>query len=238
VISALFPPGISTFAGKIDYVIDLIFVLAAVWFVILQGAVIYFAARYRRRPGVKAAFVAGNSWKQLAWILVPAIVVLACDLGIDAAGSDTWLTVKGSAPPAAVTVQVTARQFSWQFTYPDANGAFGAGHDLAESALHVPAGQVVHVILQSSDVIHDFYVPDLRLKQDIVPGRKITAWFVATKPGTYEIACSQLCGPAHFGMRAELVVQTESDYAAWLKAERDAQNKKTASAAPATRGNG
>jgi cytochrome c oxidase subunit 2 len=94
--------------------------------------------------------------------------------------------------------------------------------------LHVPVSKVIRLELESEDVIHDFFVPDLRLKQDIIPGRTISAWFEATKPGTYEIACSQLCGPAHFGMRGELVVQTEADYEAWLKQERAAARTKAA----------
>jgi cytochrome c oxidase subunit II len=230
-ISRLFPANISTYGGQIDHVIDLIFVVIAVWFVLAQSLLVYFAIHYRRKPGIKAAFYRGHTWRQLSWVLVPAMLVLACDLGIDAAGGATWETVKGSLPPAAVTVQVTGQQFSWQFTYPDANGQFGTGKDLVEDTMHVPVNQVIHVVLQSADVIHDFYVPDLRLKQDVVPGRKITAWFEATKTGEYETACSQLCGPAHFGMQARLVVQTAVDYAAWLSAERSAHGKKTAGAA-------
>ncbi len=233
-ISRLFPPNISTFGAEIDHVIDLIFLLVVVWFAIVQGLLIYFAIRYRRRPGVKATYVTGNSWKQLAWIMVPTVLVLICDLGIDAAGGDVWHEVKGSLPPPGVTVQVTAQQFSWQFTYPGPDGTFGTGHDLVGTTLHVPVGQVVHVVLQSKDVIHDFFVPELRLKQDIIPGRRITAWFAATKAGTYEIACSQLCGPAHFGMRGKLVVDTAQDYATWLATERAAQNK----TAGATTGHG
>ena len=237
-ISHYFPSGISTFSGNIDYVIDLIFILAAAWFVILQGLVIYFAIRYRRRPGVKAAYITGESWRQFAFVLVPVALALVCDLGIDAAGSDTWEAVKGTLPPPALTVHVMAQQFSWKFTYPDEEGKFGTGHELVEDSLHVPAGQVVHVLLESKDVIHDFFVPDLRLKQDILPGRKITSWFNATKPGTYEIACSQLCGPAHFGMRGKIVVDTPSDYTNWLAAERAAQAKKAATDTSSTRGNG
>ncbi len=237
-ISQTFLPGISTFSGSIDHVINLIFVLAVGWFIVLQGLVIYFAVRYRRRPGVKASFITGESWGQLAWVLVPVALALVCDLGIDAAGGDTWETVKGDLPPPAVTVHVMAQQFSWKFTYPGEDGKFGTGHDLVEDALHVPAGQVVHVVLESKDVIHDFFVPALRLKQDILPGRAITAWFNASEPGTYEIACSQLCGPAHFGMRGKVVVDTPNDFNTWLTAERAAQAKKAAADTSATRGNG
>lgn len=233
VIANWFPPNVSTYGGEIDSVIQLIFYFSLFWFVLLQGALLLFAVRYRRKAGVRAAFVRGESARQVSWILVPAVLVLICDLGIDAAGGRAWETVKGSFPPPAVTVHVTASQFVWQFTYPGPDGRFGAGQDLKSDSLHVPVGKVVRLVLQSEDVIHDFFVPELRLKQDIVPGRKIPAWFEATKPGTYEIACSQLCGPAHFDMRGELVVQSEADYETWLKQARTAASKTAASSSSA-----
>lgn len=218
-----FPPNVSTYGGQIDSVINLIFYLSAFWFVLFQSALVYFAIRYRRKPGMSAQFVRGESARQIiTWILVPAVLILACDLGIDAAGARAWDIVKRSMPPAAVTVHVTGSQFVWQFTYPGPDGRFGAGQDLKSDSLHVPVGKVVRLVLQSEDVIHDFFVPEFRLKQDAVPGRKIPAWFEATKVGTYEIACSQLCGPSHFNMRGELVVQSEADYNAWLKEQRAA----------------
>lgn len=230
-LSAWFPTSVSTYGGQIDYVINLIFYVTAFWFVLVTAVLLFFVIRYRRRAGVPAAFVQGETGREVAWILVPAFLVLVCDLGIDAAGGRAWEAVKGPPPPAALTVQVMGSQFVWKFTYPGPDGRFGAGNDLKEDSLHVPLGQVVRLELQSEDVIHDFFVPDMRLKQDVIPGRTITAWFQATKPGTYEIACSQLCGPAHFDMRGELVVQTESEYQAWLKQERAAASAKTAASA-------
>ncbi len=221
-ISKLFLPSVSTYGGEIDSVINLIFYLSAFWFLLLQGLLIYFAIRYRRRTGHRAQYIPGESLKQLAWILVPTVLVLACDFGIDIAGSHAWEIVKETPPPAELTVRVTASQFVWQFTYPGPDGRFDAGSDLKEDGLHVPVGKVVRLELRSDDVIHDFYVPQLRLKQDVVPGREIVAWFEATKTGSYEIACSQLCGPAHFDMRGELTVQTQQDYESWLKQERSA----------------
>ena len=226
-----FPPNVSSYGGQIDWVINLIFYFSAFWFVLFQGALLYFVVRYRRKPGVNAQFIRGESARQISWILVPALLILVCDLGIDAAGARAWEIVKGAIPRAAVTVHVTGSQFVWQFTYPGPDGRFGAGQDLKSDSLHVPVGKVVRLELQSEDVIHDFFVPQLRLKQDLVPGRKIPAWFEATKVGTYEIACSQLCGPSHFNMRGELVVQSEADYSAWLKEQR------AAAATPAKPGN-
>ena len=84
-------------------------------------------------------------------------------------------------------------------------------------AIHVPVGKVVRFELQSEDVIHSFFVPEMRLKQDVVPGRTIRGWFEATKTGTYEIACSELCGFGHYSMHGNVIVQTPAEYAAWQR---------------------
>jgi cytochrome c oxidase subunit 2 len=102
--------------------------------------------------------------------------------------------------------------------YPGPDGKFGTQDDLElENMLHVPVDKVVRVILTSKDVIHSFFVPVLRLKQDTLPGRKIDAWFEATKPGTYEIPCAELCGFGHSGMLGYLIVHTNEDYEAWVQ---------------------
>ena len=86
-----------------------------------------------------------------------------------------------------------------------------------ENELHVPVNKVVILTLKSEDVIHSFFVPNLRLKQDTLPGREIPAWFEAIKAGTYEIPCAELCGFGHSGMKGKLIVHTPADYAKWVK---------------------
>ena len=112
----------------------------------------------------------------MAWILVPALVVLGLDLGIDSAGGRAWDLEKNYRPPAAVEVKVTAKQFNWEFTYAGPDGKLGTADDVTiENELHVPVGKVVRLSLNSEDVIHSLWVPNLRLKQDVVPGRAIPA---------------------------------------------------------------
>ena len=116
---------------------------------------------------------------------------------------------KGTPPAGDVVVRITAKQFNWNFTYPGPDGKFGTADDVtSENDLHVPVGKVVRFELQSEDVIHSFFVPDMRLKQDVVPGRTIRGWFEATKTGIYEIACSELCGFGHYSMHGNVIVQT------------------------------
>jgi cytochrome c oxidase subunit 2 len=144
--------------------------------------------------------------------------VLFLDLGIDYAGHRAWEVEKNQIPPGAIEVKVTAKQFNWEFTYPGPDGKLGTADDVAvENELHVPVNQVIRFTLNSNDVIHSFWVPNLRLKQDVVPGRVIPGWFEATEPGAYEIACSELCGFGHYSMRGTVIVHTAKEYDKWMR---------------------
>ncbi len=212
-----FPENISTYGGNIDGVFSLIYYIVGFWFLLTEGALIYFIFRYRRRAGQPAAHVRGDRWSELAWVLVPAAIVLALDLGIDTAGTRVWATVKEQQPPGGVDVLVTGKQFNWNFTYPGPDRKLGTADDITlENELHVPAGQNVHLTFQSKDVIHSFFLPNVRLKQDVLPGRTIQGWFNATKPGHYEIACAELCGFGHYNMRGFLIVHDGDDYQRWV----------------------
>ncbi len=216
-IGSFFPQNVSTFGGDIDHVFWMILYIVGFFFIVAEALLLYFAVRYRRRKRNAQAFYSrGDTPREAAWVLVPALIVLCFDLGIDAAGHRAWQIVKGPPPASDVQIKVTAKQFNWNFTYPDSAGKLdGANNVTLENELHVPVGKVVWLTLGSEDVIHSFWVPNLRLKQDVVPGRKIIAWFEATKPGRYEIACSELCGFGHYSMRGEVIVHTSDDYAKW-----------------------
>jgi cytochrome c oxidase subunit II len=233
-ISGWLPQNVSTFGGDIDWMFRLILYVVGFWFVLVEGVFLYFVLRYRRKPGQRAFFNRGDSRRELAWVLVPALVILGLDLGIDVAGSAVWDKVKGTPPPAALQIHVTAKQFNWEFTYPDAEGKFGSGELTQENELHVPVGQVIGLTLESTDVIHSFFVPNLRLKQDVVPGRKIAAWFEATKPGTYPIACTELCGFGHYTMAGTLIVESEQDYQRWRREQAPASASADSGAASKT----
>jgi cytochrome c oxidase subunit 2 len=112
-------------------------------------------------------------------------------------------------PPDAAEVYVVAKQWMFKFGYPDGKASVGT--------LYVPAGKPIKLVMTSRDVIHGFYVPQFRLKQDLVPGRYTTAWFEATTPGVYEILCAEFCGTGHSQMRGQVLVLSASDYEAWLE---------------------
>ena len=212
-----FPPNVSTIGGDVDGLFWSITLVAGAWFLLLEGALLWFALRYRRRDGVAAQHVRGERRGELAWLLVPAVVVLGLDFAIDAASDRVWRRVKIDMPPGDLQLAVTARQFAWTIGYPGADGELGTPDDFAlDGELHVPAGRDVRVILRSTDVLHSFFLPNARLKQDAVPGRAIDLWFNITEPGRYELACAELCGFGHTTMKAAVIVHTPEAFAAWM----------------------
>jgi cytochrome c oxidase subunit 2 len=211
------PQDVSTFGPSIDAILMLIIYVVGTAFLLTEGTLLAFVILYRRRQGARAHFVRGDSLPQMAWVLIPVVIVGFLDIAIDVSARPIWNLVKEQRPAAALTVKLEALQFGWEFTYPGPDGQFGTHDDLMQTTtLTVPVGQVIRLLIESQDVIHSFYVPQLRLRQDAVPGRVIPAWFEATRPGKYEIACSQLCGNSHFAMKGILRVLSAEDYQRWI----------------------
>jgi cytochrome c oxidase subunit 2 len=212
------PENVSTYGADIDAIIALIWYNTVIWFVLTFGAIGLFLALYRRRPGRRAAYVKGERLREALWVLVPVAVVLVIDLWLDFRGGPVWALVKLERPPAALSLQVTGKQFNWEVVYPGPDGTFGTADDkLFLDELHVPVNRPVRVVLRSKDVIHSFFLPNFRLKQDTLPGRDIEGWFQATKPGKFELPCAELCGFGHSGMKGFLYVHPEEEYDRWVK---------------------
>jgi len=217
------PPQASTFAPRIDTMFTVILVLTGIAFVLVEVGLIVFLVKYRGRPGRKAFYTHGSTPAEVIWTAVPAIAMVI--LGITSNG--LWVEIKGrhSVPADAYPLAIHAKQFEWWITYPGPDGKLGDDDDFKlRNKLYIPAGRPIVVTLTSEDVIHSFYIPQFRIRQDVVPGMEIRVWFVATTPGQYEIACSQLCGMGHYKMRAQVVVQTQADYDAWVQ-QQEAQAK-------------
>jgi cytochrome c oxidase subunit 2 len=212
-----FPENISTYGHDVDRVFYLIYYIISFWFVLALVAIVYFLIRYRRSANPRAVYVRGDRWRELAWILIPAAIVLLLDLGIDAASARVWDEVKVHLPANDVHLNVMGKQFEWLITYPGTDGQLGTPDDFTlNSELHVPAGKNIRVTLGSQDVLHSFFLPNVRLKQDAVPGRSIDLWFNATKTGTWELACAELCGLGHYTMRGTFIVDTPEDFDRWV----------------------
>jgi cytochrome c oxidase subunit 2 len=162
--------------------------------------------------------VRGERLREAVWLLVPVAVVLVLDLWLDFRGAPVWAKVKVEKPETELVIQVTGRQFNWEILYPGPDGRFGTPDDKQFlDELHVPVNRPVRVVLKSKDVVHSFFLPNFRVKQDAVPGRAIEGWFEATKAGTYELPCAMLCGFGHSGMKGYLHVHPPGEYEAWVR---------------------
>jgi cytochrome c oxidase subunit II len=218
------PENVSTYGQEIDWLFHLIYYITGVTFVLVFATMLAFIWMYRDRPGRRARYTHGNTTLEIVWTVVPALILVVLTL----LSVPAWSKIKMTMPPTDFVVHVTGKQFNWQVTYPGADGKFGTGDDKTLlDEMHVPVNKVVRVVLKSQDVIHSFFVPQFRMKQDAVPGREITQWFEATKPGKYELPCAELCGFGHSGMRGWVFVHTAEDYQKWA-----AQNLTAAADAP------
>ena len=206
------PEDVSTFGQDIDSLFYLIYYITGVTFILVTVLMIWFLIQYRHREGRRATYTHGNTTLEIIWTVIPAAIFITLSFMSVA----TWARVKRSAPDSDFELGVTGKQFNWEIAYPGPDGKLGTEDDVKfDNDLHVPVNKVVRVHLTSRDVIHSFYLPNLRLRQDAVPGRTILVWFEATKPGKYELPCSQLCGFGHSGMKGWLYVHAPEEYQKW-----------------------
>jgi cytochrome c oxidase subunit II len=206
------PVDVSTFGRDIDSLFYLIYYITGAAFILVTVLMVLFLVIYREKEGRRATYSHGNTTLEIVWTIIPAAILVVLSF----MSVSTWAKVKRFAPASDFEIQVTAKQFNWEVVYPGADRKFGTSDDVQfENDIHVPVNKVVRVHLTSKDVIHSFFLPNLRLRQDAVPGRTILVWFEVTTPGKYEIACSQLCGFGHSGMIGWLYVDTPEEYAKW-----------------------
>ncbi|MFQ5802617.1 MAG: cytochrome c oxidase subunit II [Candidatus Methylomirabilales bacterium] len=210
------PENISTYGGDIDFLFYVIYYITGATFLLVAAAMVAFLLVYRQREGRRARYTHGSTALEITWTVGTTLIVVALAL----MSKPLWARIKQQVPPSNIQVRVTAKQFNWEILYPGPDGTFDTADDVQmDNELHVPVNRVVQVFLTSKDVIHSFFLPNLRLKQDVLPGRVIQGWFEATKPGVYEIPCAELCGFGHSGMLGYLTVHTDGDYEKWIKAQ-------------------
>jgi cytochrome c oxidase subunit 2 len=235
-----FPDAISQHALGFDVQFNRTLVAAGIIFIAAQCALIAIAWRFRSRGRPAAARPKPTSSRiEIVWTSATALLFL----GLLAMGGHVWAGVQFTpAPPNAEVIEVLSRQFAWNFRYPGRDGRFGrtdirliddaannpfgldendsaAKDDLVSATLRIPVGRPVKLILISRDVIHSFFVRELRLKQDLVPGMKIPLHSQAEKTGTFEVPCSELCGLGHFQMRTTVTVMPPADYESWKRGQ-------------------
>ena len=211
-------PSASTFSGDIDGLVVLVTVLVGAWFVATQIMFFWLMWRFRARPGVPSQYITGKEPHLKRWINIPHTLILICDVVIIIAAVRVWVKVKQTLPPSDDTIRVVGQQWTWTFQHSGADGTLDTADDVWTSdTLHVAVGKTYHFLLESKDVLHSFFVPVFRLKQDAIPGRTITGWFKATKTGSYDILCAEICGIGHGIMGARIVIDTPEQQAAWVQ---------------------
>ncbi|MFA0767425.1 MAG: hypothetical protein OXFUSZZB_000753 [Candidatus Fervidibacter sp.] len=231
-------PLASEHGAAIDRLFVITLVITGVVFILVQSLLALFVFRYRGENGRRAIFYPDNPRLEITWTVIPAVILTTLIVN----GGRLWSRIKLTPPPPdAFAVEVWGQQFKWAIRYPGKDGKFGrtdmrlisgdnplgidtkdpASKDdiffpAGEGELHIPVGKPVVVYLRSKDVMHSFYVPQFRVKQDAVPGMMTRVWFVPTRKGTFEIACAELCGQGHYTMRGVLIVEDEAKVREWL----------------------
>jgi len=247
------PPDVSVHGAKIDQLMSVLHWFMALLFIGWGVFFVYCLIRFRARPGHVAMYtpVKGIATKYIEGFVVVVEILLLFGLS-----TPVWLAYKNNVPDAAkaLHIRLVAEQFAWNFQYPGKDGKFGksdpslisgdnplgvdpedpSGKDdlVTVNQLHIPVNRPVIVAVSSKDVIHSFNIPVLRVKQDTIPGQQIPIWFEATQAGHFELACAQLCGLAHYRMRADVLIDTPEEFAKWAAENAPPPQEEPAAAAP------
>jgi cytochrome c oxidase subunit 2 len=183
----------------------------------------YLVYRYRAKKGVAALYVTGKEKNLKQWINIPHILIILGDIVLIYFAVQVWYNVKQFTPEppegeSVLEIDIIAQQWAWTFIHPGPDNILGNEDDIATiDELSVEANRLILFNLKSKDVMHDFSVPVLRLKQDAIPGRVIRGWFEATKTGDYDVQCAEMCGIGHGIMPAKIHIQSKDDHANWIK---------------------
>jgi cytochrome c oxidase subunit 2 len=200
----LFPVEASSISAEVDQLLFFLLAVAAFFTVVIFAAIFYFAIRYRRRSDNELPRpIHGSIPLEIVWSVIPfglAMVMFTW-------GASVFFRER-RPPDNALPIYVVAKQWMWKLQHPEGQREI--------NELHIPVGRPVKLIMTSEDVIHSFFVPAFRTKQDVVPGRYTTTWFTAIKPGKYHLFCAEYCGNNHSGMGGWIYVMDPQDYEAWL----------------------
>jgi len=199
--------GATGISGRVvDNVFLYIVTICIILLALITFLMVYFVVRYRRGKHPKPVDIEGSTWLEITWTVIPTLIVLTMFYyGM------TGFEFLKKVPPGAMAVKVIARQWSWLFRYE--NG-------IQDTELRVPVGKPVKLVLNSLDVIHGFYIPAFRIKQDVVPGMTNYLWFQPTQVGTYDIMCSQYCGLEHSHMLSKMIVLPEEEFTNWYQGKK------------------
>lgn len=191
----------SSASKAVDSVMLFIVIVSVVLLVLVTGLMIYFAIRYNRKRHPEPVEVKENKWLEITWTVIPGILVLAMFFY----GYEGFRLIR-DVPDDAMVVHVTGRMWDWSFEYE--NG-------IQAKKLYVPVGKPIKLILKSVDVIHSFYIPTFRIKEDVVPGQETYLWFKPQTTGPADIFCAEFCGERHAFMLSQVIVMTAPAFKEW-----------------------
>lgn len=200
----ILPEQASTLAGEVDALYFFALALSAFFSLLIAVFIFVFFVKYRRRTTAEIGHVIhGSTALEIIWSVIP----LAITMVLFAWGAKVFLEIR-TPPPDTREYYVTGKQWMWKIQHPEGQREI--------NTLHVPVGQPIKMIMTSEDVIHSFYIPAFRVKQDVLPGRYSQLWFEATKTGTYHLFCAEYCGAEHSRMIGSVTVMEPDEYQAWL----------------------
>jgi cytochrome c oxidase subunit 2 len=216
---------LSSAGREVDHLFLLILWITGLVFIGTQVALVWAAWRFVPEPGRRATYFHGSQRLEVIWTIIPAAILVF--IALYQMGAWTDIKFQSSAPDVQPLARVTARQFQWKIRYAGPDGRIGTPDDLhLVSDLHFVKDRPVKIELVTEDVLHSFYLPQLRIKQDAVPGLTIPVWFDADEAGTYELVCAELCGWGHTKMRGHVTVhETQRDFDEWMADALREQNK-------------
>ncbi len=216
------PENISTTGHLIDDLFNYTTLLVTFYFILVCIGLFGFSYLYSQKRSAKPYYTYGNKKKHLLFTaFIGAAVFLSVDLNITRIANNDLLNAFWKYPDPktenVLRVEVMAQQWMWSFRYAGPDNQFATADDIVTNHdLHVPANTKILFHLTAKDVIHSFFVPNVRLKVDTIPGRITRVWWEVNKPGKYDIACAEMCGTHHYLMKAKLHVHTEEDFKKWL----------------------
>jgi cytochrome c oxidase subunit II len=202
----LFPEQASTLAPQTDALLFFLLAVTTFFVVLIAGTIIVFMIRYRRRDPdeIPESGAHGSLALEIAWTVPPLVIVMVIFFW----GASLFATIQ-RPPDDAINIDVVGKQWMWKLQHMEGRREI--------NELHIPVGKPVKLTMTSEDVIHSFFVPAFRTKQDAVPGRYTTTWFEATKPGTYHLFCAEYCGTIHSGMIGYVIAMEPAEFQAWLQ---------------------
>ncbi len=212
---------VSTYGQTLDNLWLVILWVTGIVFFATEIILLVFMVKYRHREGRKAEYIHGSNKAEVTWTSITFVIVMA--LAFYSKGIWDEIRDQDLIPDDAYTIQMLARQFEWNANYAGADGLFDTADDfISRNRLHIPVDRPVVVLLMAQDVIHSFFLPEFRVKQDAVPGMITPVWFEATTTGEFTMACAELCGPLHTTMGGTVIVHTEADFQNWLAEQQAA----------------